>query len=101
MLILMSSCSTLTSSLTNTIILVYQAKADGFLPGGASLHSCMTPHGPDTKTFEVCSGSQPSYFLSTFPLSSSNSPPSLLFSLTIIVVYRQPLLVERMQNLSE
>ncbi|GAB2284443.1 hypothetical protein Dimus_018896 [Dionaea muscipula] len=31
----------------------YEAKADGFLPGGASLHSCMTPHGPDTKTFEV------------------------------------------------
>lgn len=30
-----------------------QAKADGFLPGGASLHSCMTPHGPDTKTYEV------------------------------------------------
>ncbi|KAE9459190.1 hypothetical protein C3L33_08906, partial [Rhododendron williamsianum] len=30
----------------------YEAKADGFLPGGASLHSCMTPHSPDTKTFE-------------------------------------------------
>jgi homogentisate 1,2-dioxygenase len=30
----------------------YDAKADGFLPGGASLHSCMTPHGPDTATFE-------------------------------------------------
>lgn len=30
----------------------YDAKADGFLPGGASLHSCMTPHGPDTKTYE-------------------------------------------------
>jgi homogentisate 1,2-dioxygenase len=30
-----------------------QAKADGFLPGGASLHSCMTPHGPDTKTYEA------------------------------------------------
>ncbi|MBA0705456.1 hypothetical protein Golax_017647, partial [Gossypium laxum] len=29
------------------------AKADGFLPGGASLHSCMTPHGPDTKTYEA------------------------------------------------
>ncbi|RRT43347.1 hypothetical protein B296_00038197, partial [Ensete ventricosum] len=26
---------------------------DGFLPGGASLHSCMTPHGPDTKTYEA------------------------------------------------
>ncbi|KAJ4748835.1 hypothetical protein LUZ62_083240 [Rhynchospora pubera] len=32
---------------------VYEAKQDGFLPGGASLHSCMTPHGPDTKTFEA------------------------------------------------
>jgi len=32
---------------------IYEAKADGFLPGGASLHSCMTPHGPDTKTYEA------------------------------------------------
>ncbi|KAM7250542.1 hypothetical protein ACFE04_022425 [Oxalis oulophora] len=31
----------------------YEAKADGFLPGGASLHNCMTPHGPDTKTYEA------------------------------------------------
>ncbi|XP_058205113.1 homogentisate 1,2-dioxygenase-like [Rhododendron vialii] len=30
----------------------YEAKADGFLLGGASLHSCMTPHDPDTKTYE-------------------------------------------------
>lgn len=30
----------------------YEAKKDGFLPGGASLHLCMTPHGPDTATFE-------------------------------------------------
>lgn len=35
------------------LVLVVQAKADGFLPGGASLHSCMTPHGPDTKTYEA------------------------------------------------
>ncbi|GBF88452.1 hypothetical protein Rsub_01165 [Raphidocelis subcapitata] len=31
---------------------MYEAKRDGFLPGGASLHLCMTPHGPDTATFE-------------------------------------------------
>lgn len=31
---------------------VYEAKRDDFLPGGASLHLCMTPHGPDTATFE-------------------------------------------------
>lgn len=30
----------------------YEAKKDGFLPGGASLHLCMTPHGPDTTTFQ-------------------------------------------------
>ncbi|CAI5482456.1 unnamed protein product [Closterium sp. Yama58-4] len=30
----------------------YEAKAEGFELGGASLHSCMTPHGPDTATFE-------------------------------------------------
>lgn len=33
--------------------LFLQAKVDGFLPGGASLHNCMTPHGPDTKSYEV------------------------------------------------
>eukprot|EP00239_Pterosperma_sp_CCMP1384_P005123 CAMPEP_0197849736 /NCGR_PEP_ID=MMETSP1438-20131217/13073_1 /TAXON_ID=1461541 /ORGANISM="Pterosperma sp., Strain CCMP1384" /LENGTH=496 /DNA_ID=CAMNT_0043462555 /DNA_START=239 /DNA_END=1729 /DNA_ORIENTATION=+ len=31
---------------------VYEAKQEGFVPGGASLHSCMSPHGPDTATFE-------------------------------------------------
>ena len=30
---------------------VYDAKADGFLPGGASLHNCMSAHGPDAATF--------------------------------------------------
>ena len=28
----------------------YDAKATGFLPGGASLHSCMNAHGPDADT---------------------------------------------------
>ena len=27
-------------------------KGDGFVPGGASLHNCMTPHGPDLDTFQ-------------------------------------------------
>ncbi len=30
---------------------VYDAKADGFAPGGASLHNCMSGHGPDAETF--------------------------------------------------
>ncbi|OOW07290.1 homogentisate 1,2-dioxygenase [Pseudomonas sp. MF6396] len=28
----------------------YDAKAEGFLPGGALLHSCMSAHGPDAET---------------------------------------------------
>lgn len=34
---------------------VYDAKAEGFVPGGASLHNCMTGHGPDAPTFERAS----------------------------------------------
>lgn len=33
----------------------YEAKEEGFLPGGASLHSMMTPHGPDLQCFEGAS----------------------------------------------
>ena len=28
----------------------YDAKAEGFMPGGASLHNCMSAHGPDNVT---------------------------------------------------
>jgi homogentisate 1,2-dioxygenase len=30
----------------------YEAKEGGFVPGGGSLHSCMTPHGPDREAFD-------------------------------------------------
>lgn len=33
----------------------YDAKADGFAPGGASLHNCMSGHGPDAATFDAAS----------------------------------------------
>ncbi len=33
----------------------YDAKAEGFLPGGASLHNCFSSHGPDVETFEKAS----------------------------------------------
>ena len=47
---------------------VYDAKADGFAPGGASLHNCMSGHGPDADTFERASSadtSQPHYVRDT------------------------------------
>jgi len=33
----------------------YDAKAEGFLPGGASLHNSMSGHGPDAETFDKAS----------------------------------------------
>jgi homogentisate 1,2-dioxygenase len=30
---------------------VYDAKAEGFAPGGGSLHNCMSAHGPDAETY--------------------------------------------------
>jgi homogentisate 1,2-dioxygenase len=34
---------------------VYDAKAEGFAPGGISIHNCMSAHGPDLATFELAS----------------------------------------------
>jgi homogentisate 1,2-dioxygenase len=31
---------------------IYDAKADGFAPGGGSLHNCMNGHGPDRQTYD-------------------------------------------------
>ncbi|HEV2608261.1 MAG TPA: homogentisate 1,2-dioxygenase [Xanthomonadaceae bacterium] len=33
----------------------YDAKAEGFAPGGCSLHNCMSGHGPDAATFDKAS----------------------------------------------
>ena len=47
---------------------VYDAKADGFSPGGASVHNCMSGHGPDAATFEKASSadtSQPHHITDT------------------------------------
>jgi homogentisate 1,2-dioxygenase len=41
----------------------YDAKADGFVPGGGSLHNCFSAHGPDVATFAKASAEEltPSY----------------------------------------
>ncbi|HET9031535.1 MAG TPA: homogentisate 1,2-dioxygenase [Dokdonella sp.] len=46
----------------------YDAKAGGFVPGGSSLHNCMTGHGPDAASFEKASHadtSQPDHIVDT------------------------------------
>ncbi|MCU4748876.1 MULTISPECIES: homogentisate 1,2-dioxygenase [Streptomyces] len=36
----------------------YDAKAEGFVPGGGSLHNMMSAHGPDRETFERASAAE-------------------------------------------
>lgn len=43
------------SELMGNIYGEYDAKPDGFAPGGMSLHNCMLPHGPDRNAFEKAS----------------------------------------------
>ena len=45
----------------------YDAKAEGFLPGGASLHNCMAGHGPDAETYEraIQAEAAPQYLANT------------------------------------
>jgi homogentisate 1,2-dioxygenase len=37
---------------------VYDAKPEGFVPGGFSLHNQMLPHGPDAVAFEHASNTE-------------------------------------------
>jgi homogentisate 1,2-dioxygenase len=37
---------------------VYDSKAEGFLPGGISIHNCLQGHGPDLATYERASSAQ-------------------------------------------
>ncbi|HEY3918632.1 MAG TPA: homogentisate 1,2-dioxygenase [Stellaceae bacterium] len=44
----------------------YEAKPSGFVPGGASLHNCLSAHGPDRESFDQASAAtlEPQYLKS-------------------------------------
>ena len=46
------------SELMGLIHGAYDAKASGFVPGGISIHNCMSAHGPDLATFERASNAE-------------------------------------------
>ncbi|AZG11442.1 homogentisate 1,2-dioxygenase [Pigmentiphaga sp. H8] len=49
---------------------VYEAKVEGFVPGGCSLHNSMSAHGPDRETYERAIGE---------PLAPAKLPDTLAF----------------------
>ncbi|HVE48176.1 MAG TPA: homogentisate 1,2-dioxygenase [Casimicrobiaceae bacterium] len=59
---------------------VYDAKAEGFLPGGASLHNCMSGHGPDADTFakaSIADTTKPHYIRDTMAFMFETQLPIL------------------------
>lgn len=56
---------------------VYDAKAEGFVPGGGSLHNAMSAHGPDAATFERASNAklEPAYLGDTLAFMFESSLP--------------------------
>lgn len=45
----------------------YDAKETGFVPGGSSLHNCMSPHGPDAEAYKkaLAAPLKPEYYANT------------------------------------
>jgi homogentisate 1,2-dioxygenase len=54
---------------------MYDAKAEGFVPGGSSLHNCMTAHGPDKTTVDRASTEklEPRYLADTLAFMFESS----------------------------
>jgi homogentisate 1,2-dioxygenase len=53
----------------------YDAKESGFLPGGGSLHNCMSAHGPDSQAYNkaVTTPLQPEYYDNTLAFMFESS----------------------------
>ncbi|KAJ9450218.1 Homogentisate 1 [Diplonema papillatum] len=58
----------------------YEAKATGFLPGAATLHSCMTGHGPDATGFAKASALD-----TTKPQPPSDTELAFMFETTFML----------------
>jgi homogentisate 1,2-dioxygenase len=45
----------------------YDGRKEGFVPGGSSLHNCMSPHGNDAEVYEAASNAdlKPQYIKDT------------------------------------
>jgi homogentisate 1,2-dioxygenase len=71
---------------------VYDAKAEGFQPGGASLHNSWTSHGPDAATYERASTVDlvPQRLSNTLAFMFECRWPVVLTDRAATAVYRQP-----------
>jgi homogentisate 1,2-dioxygenase len=68
------------SELMGLIVGEYDAKKEGFMPGGISIHNCMTAHGPDTSSYQsMITGEQkPVYYDNTMAFMFETREPWLI-----------------------
>lgn len=59
---------------------IYDAKAEGFSPGGISIHNPMTGHGPDTKTYQkaIRNPLKPTFYKNTLAFMFESRKPWLI-----------------------
>jgi homogentisate 1,2-dioxygenase len=81
----------------------YDAKAEGFVPGGASLHNCMSGHGPDAETFERASHAElkPQYLDGTLAFMFETRLPVQLTPFALETKIRQHEYYECWQSLKK
>ncbi len=79
----------------------YDAKAEGFQPGGASLHNGLTPHGPDAKTFKTAAQAplQPVYLSDTLAFMFESRYPYRVTPQALNAAFRQHDYVQVWQDL--
>lgn len=80
---------------------VYDAKAEGFQPGGASMHNCLTPHGPDATTFETATQMplQPAYLNDTLAFMFESRYSYRVTAQALDAPFRQHDYIQVWQNL--
>lgn len=70
---------------------VYDAKETGFIPGGGSLHNCMSAHGPDAEAFNKATASdlKPEYYDNTLAFMFESQQVWQLTSQALNAEFRQ------------
>jgi homogentisate 1,2-dioxygenase len=69
----------------------YDAKETGFLPGGGSLHNCMSAHGPDRQAYDkgVSTSLAPEYYDNTLAFMFESSQAWQLTPYAYNAIFRQ------------
>lgn len=80
------------SEFMGLVLGAYDAKAEGFVPGGASLHNMMSAHGPDAATYAAASSAEltPQKMSDTLAFMFETRWPVVPTEFALAAEHRQP-----------